>query len=302
MFSTEDLTVIIVTYRTNIDILENCIKSIDKKVKIIIVENSDDLDFKKFIETKYDNISVVLAKKNLGYGAGNNLGFRNIKTRYGLISNPDIIYEKNFFDKITSYLNDKIYFSIIGVSYIEDENNLPYGSFDNKKNNELKLKGYNSNYLKEVDWVVGCSLLLDTKNLDINDLFDEKIFLYFEEIDLCRRVKLKNGIVFNSLTLKVHHLGQRGSAATDPEYSIETEMFRNWHWMWSSFYYHKKYSNYFMALIKMSGKFFKSGVKSIFYLLFYDRKKQTMYYARFYGLLCSFIGIKSFYRVKSLFK
>ena len=45
MFSTKDLTVIIVTYRTNIDILENCIKSIDKKVKIIIVENSDDLDF-----------------------------------------------------------------------------------------------------------------------------------------------------------------------------------------------------------------------------------------------------------------
>ena len=35
--------------------------------------------------------------------------------------------------------------------------------------------------------------------------------------------------------LKIKHLGHKGSAATDPEYSIETEMFRNWHWMWSSF-------------------------------------------------------------------
>ena len=50
-----------------------------------------------------------------------------------------------------------------------------------------------------------------------------------------------NGKVFCSSKLLINHLGHKGSAATDPQYSIETEMFRNWHWMWSAFYYKKIY-------------------------------------------------------------
>jgi len=297
----QDLTIIIVTYKTNHKILADCIDSIDKEVKILIVENSNELNFKRNLEKEYKNVTVILSGKNLGYGAGNNLGFKNISTRYGLISNPDIIYHKDFFKNITNYISGKINFSIIGVSYFEDEANLPYGSFDNKKDYKLKLQDYDAYNLKEVDWVVGCSLLLDTKNLDKNDLFDENYFLYFEEIDLCRKVKSKYGNIFNSSILKVKHLGHQGSAATDPSYSIETEMFRNWHWMWSSFYYHKKHNNYFTAIIKMSGKFIKSILKFFIFTVFYDKKKQTMYFARFYGIFCSMIGLKSFYRVKSLF-
>ena len=297
-----ELTVVIVTYKTNREILDNCIDSIDPSVKILIVENSSDIEFKKEMESKFQNVSVLLANKNLGYGAGNNLGFKNIKTRYGLISNPDIIYEKDFFKNTQNYLVPKIEFSIIGISYYDDKDNLPYGAINNKKNDLLKEKKYDSNYLKEVDWVVGCSLIVDTKFVDINNMFDENIFLYFEEIDLCRRIKLEGGKIFNSCILKVKHLGHKGSAATDPDYTIETEMFRNWHWMWSSFYYHKKYGNYLTALFKMSGKFIKSLFKSLIFSILYNKKKQTMYFARFYGLFCAFIGTKSFYRVKSLFK
>ena len=142
-------------------------------------------------------------------------------------------------------------------------------------------------------------MIVDKNFVDINDLFDENIFLYFEEIDLCE-VKIKGGKVFNSSQLKLNILVTKDQA-TDPDYTIETEMFRNWHWMWSSFYYHKKYNNYLIALVKMSGKFVKSIFKYIFFQL-YIIKKQTMYLARFYGLFCSFIGRRSFYRVKSLFK
>ena len=113
-----ELTVVIVTYKTNREILDNCIDSIDPSVKILIVENSSDIEFKKEMESKFQNVSVLLANKNLGYGAGNNLGFKNIKTRYGLISNPDIIYEKDFFKKTQNYLVPKIEFSIIGILQI----------------------------------------------------------------------------------------------------------------------------------------------------------------------------------------
>ena len=302
MSKLNDLTVIIVTFRTNKEILYDCIDSIDPKVKVLIIENSDDTDFKDQLEKKYSNVSVILAKKNLGYGAGNNLGLKNIRTRYGLISNPDVVYQKEFFIKLEDYLRPDLEFSIIGPSYFDDPHHSPFGAFDNKNDTLLKEKNYDDNFLKEVDWVVGCSLLIDTNKVDLNDMFDENIFLYFEEVDLCKRIRFKNGKIFNSSILKINHLGHKGSAATDPKYSIETEMFRNWHWMWSSFYYYKKHNNYFYALFKMSGKFIKSIFKTIVFSIFYNKKKQTMYFARFYGLLCSFLGIKSFYRVKSLFK
>jgi len=302
MSNLQNLTVIIVTYRTNHDILDDCIKSIDQNVKILIIENSEDIKFKEKYENKYRSVSVILSGKNLGYGGGNNLGFEKINTRYGLISNPDVIYSSNFFQEIEKYLIPEIEFSIIGVAYDNEDNYLSYGSFYEEKSIILKNKKYGKNGLKEVDWVVGCSVLLDTNKINLSKLFDENIFLYFEEIDLCRQIKLKGGNVFTSSKLIVKHLGHKGSAATDPDYTIETEMFRNWHWMWSSFYYHKKYSNYFLAIKLMSGKFIKSFFKMIFFSIIYNKKKQTMYFARYSGLLNAFMGKKSWYRVKSLFK
>ena len=302
MSNLQNLTVIIVTYRTNHEILENCLNSIDQNVKILIIENSDDEKFKEKYEKKYNNISVILSNKNLGYGGGNNFGFNNMSTRYGLISNPDVIYSSNFFKEIEKYLIPEIKFSIIGVCYDNEDEYLSYGSFNNKENEILKNKKFEQNNLKEVDWVVGCSMLVDTENVKSSNLFDENIFLYFEEIDFCRQTKFNGGKVFSSSKLIVKHLGHKGSAATDPNYTIETEMFRNWHWMWSSFYYHKKYSNYMFALKAMMGKFLKSFFKMIIFTIIYNKKKQTMYFARFSGLLNAFLGRKSWYRVKSLFK
>ena len=235
MNNLKDLTVIIVTFKTNEDILYNCINSISKDVNIINIENSNDTSHKKKIEQKYNNVKVILSGKNLGYGGGNNLGIQKSETRYILISNPDVVYNNNFFEEVKNYLKDDLNFSIIGPSY-NDEKILSYGSFDLSKNSNE----FDKFHLKEVDWVVGCTMLLDTKKINENFYFDENFFLYFEEADLCRRIKLKGGRIYTSSKLLVDHYGHKGSAATDPKYSIETEMFRNWHWMWSSFYYKKK--------------------------------------------------------------
>ncbi len=284
MSNLQNLTLIIVTYRTNHDILDDCIKSIDQNVKILIIENSDDSNFKEKYENKFNNVSVVLSHNNLGYGGGNNFGFKNIKTRYGLISNPDVVYNSDFFKEIEKYLTPKIEFSIIGVSYDNEDNYLSYGSFDNKNNMILKETNYKENNLKEVDWVVGCSMLVDTKKITSSKLFDENIFLYFEEIDFCRQTKIKGGKVFSSSKLIVKHLGHKGSAATDPNYTIETEMFRNWHWMWSSFYYHKKYSSHLIATRIMSGKFIKSFFKMIFFTIIYNKKKTNYVFCKIFRI------------------
>ena len=96
-----NLTVVIVTFLTDKKILLNCIQSICKRTKIIIVENSKNFKNKKYFLKKFPNIEVVCTGLNLGYGKGNNYGLNRVKTDYALILNPDIICKSDFFNKVS---------------------------------------------------------------------------------------------------------------------------------------------------------------------------------------------------------
>ena len=73
-----DLTIVIVSFKSE-DILHRCIKSIDKKYPIIVVENSIDNKLKLDLEHKYQNVNCILPKENLGYGGGNNLALSTVQ-------------------------------------------------------------------------------------------------------------------------------------------------------------------------------------------------------------------------------
>ena len=79
------------------------------------------------------------------------------------------------------------------------------------------------------------------KNFFKIGFFDENFFLYLEEIDLCKRVKNKNGKIYIAPAIKIFHMGAR---SVDKIFSKQVELTRNWHWMWSLFYYNKKHSNF----------------------------------------------------------
>ena len=103
MKSLKNLTTIIVTYRTPKNILTNCIKSIHKSVKILIIENSKNFENEKYFKKKFSNLKIICAGSNLGYGKGNNLGFKLTKTNFALVLNPDVICGKNFFKNLSSF-------------------------------------------------------------------------------------------------------------------------------------------------------------------------------------------------------
>ena len=90
---------------------------------------------------------------------------------------------------------------------------------------------------------------------------------------------------------------------TDKNYKIEIEKLRNWHWMWSKFYYyHKKNYGYFNALKKTFGQIIKIFFK--IYILFYFNnsvlKAIDILMQYLIGLFNSMIGKKSWYRIKNL--
>ena len=128
-----NLTIVILTHKTNKKILYDCISSINNNANIIIVENSKSFNFEKEIKEKFKNIEIYCSGSNLGYGSGNNYGLDKTKTKYALILNPDVICDTNFFNNITKYINNNLDFSIIGISYYEGNDYDPSGFFNNKK-------------------------------------------------------------------------------------------------------------------------------------------------------------------------
>ena len=86
-----NLRVIILTYKTELDILEKSLSSIDNNIKILLIENSDKFINENQIRNNYKNVSIFCTGSNLGYGGGNNFGLNKAKTKFALILNPDII-------------------------------------------------------------------------------------------------------------------------------------------------------------------------------------------------------------------
>ena len=291
-----DLSVVIVTYKTNSNILEKCLSSIDPSVKIIIVENSSKFINEDHISNKYKNVSIFCSGENTGYGRGNNYGLQRVDTKYALILNPDIICEKNYFENIKNYLNDELDFTIIGSQYLDNDTYAPAGFFDSELN--LKDADYTQDLnLSKVDWVVGCSMLLNLKKFKSKSIFDENFFLFFEEFDLCKFLKKNGEKVYSSSKLIVNHFGFKSS--TDLTDEIDLIKLRNWHYMWSYFYYHKKNDGYFYAFKVSFGKLARSFLKTILFTITFNKKKRINYFYRFLGLLNSMIGKKSFFRINN---
>jgi GT2 family glycosyltransferase len=291
-----DLSVVIVTYKTNLNILEKSLSSIDPSVKIIIIENSHKFINEDQIANKYKNVSIFCTGSNIGYGRGNNYGLHKVDTNYALILNPDIVCEKSYFENLKIYLNNELDFSIIGSQYLDNETYTPAGFFDS--NLCLKDADYIQDLnLSKVDWVVGCSMLLNLNKFKNKLIFDENFFLFFEEFDLCKKLKREGEKVYSSSKLIVNHFGFKSS--TDLSDEIDLIKIRNWHYMWSYFYYHKKNEGYFNALKVSLIKLIRSLFKLILFTIIFNKKKRTSYCYRFLGLLNSMIGKKSSYRINS---
>ena len=82
--SGQNLSVVIVTLKSE-KIIHQCINSINQNIPIIVVEHSDNKNFKEELERKYKNLKCILSKSNLGMGAGNNIGIKAADTKYVLI-------------------------------------------------------------------------------------------------------------------------------------------------------------------------------------------------------------------------
>ena len=270
----KELTIVIVTFKSDETIM-NCLKSISKNIPVIVIENSDNKDFKKKIENIFTNVKCILAEENKGYSAANNIGLKSVKTKYALVLNPDTILDK---DAIKNFFTTKEQvkdFWLIGPA-----------------NNQIIHFDENDRNLKEVNNLKGFAIFLNLSKFN-RDYFDENFFLFFEEIDLCRRVRNNKGKIYLDKNIFIKH---DGASSVNKTNKLDLEKTRNWHWMWSTFYFQKKYKGFLLAFIIISPKLFSAFLKTLFYFIIKNNKKKEIYFCRLSGLLNSIIGKKAWYR------
>ena len=276
-----DVTIGIVTFKSE-KVIFNCLKSIKNIKKIIIFDNSNDTQLKYKISKKYPNIKFIISKKNLGFGGGNNQILKKSKSKYVFLLSPDTILKKNCEHELLKQINKIKDFSLIAP--LAKENN--YGFFKDSQ------KFTNKSFF-QVDYVKGFAMLFNLKKIRKRKLFDENIFLYLEEIDLCKRLRKKNHKIYICKSAKIVHIGAKSS-----NLGFEYDKCRNWHWMWSKVYYDRKhygviyvFKNYFFHMIL-------NFLKLIAFTLIFNRKKIIINYLRLSGILNSLIGNSSWYRPK----
>ena len=208
------------------NVIHDCISSIPKDIKIIIIDNSNDEFFKNKIEKKYNNVRCILSEKNIGMGAGNNYGLSEIDTDYGFVLNPDVVLRNDTIDEIIFASNQIDTFSVI--SPIMEEENYP-----NYKTNKLDNSINKKEKPFKVESVDGFAMLLNLSRLKKlenfkDEFFDENIFLYLENDDLCKRIIEHGESIYVVPKSKIKHLGAK---AVDEKYEYEIELSRNWHWV-----------------------------------------------------------------------
>jgi len=278
--SIKDITIVIASFKSEKKI-KNCLNSIDKHAKVLVIENSDNLIFKKNLEKEFSNVECVLAGANIGYGSANNIGLKRVKTKYALILNPDTTLHPSALENFIK-ATEKVYDFAIMAPYIQEEKD----KFD---------KHYSKNISPvEVENVKGFAMFLNISEFKEVGFFDENFFFYFEEIDLCKRLTNNGKKIYLIPEVEINH---GGGASHDQSINVEMELSRNWHWMWSTFNYHKKYKGFYISFFIILPKMSSAIIKVLVYTLMFNKKKK-IYYKRLSGLINAIMGKSSWYRPK----
>lgn len=278
----DNITIVLVSFFSKHHIIRLCKKL--HKYKVIIVENSNDLSLKKILKKK--NIKIFFPSKNLGYGCGNNYAIAKSKTKKVLILNPDVNISQKSIEHLIKESNKIKNYGILFPRLNSLESNKMF-EVEKRKIIEINYKFVGKNI------VSGCGMLINIEKLKKIGFFDKKIFLYKEETDLIKRC---NDSSIKCYTLKNSKISHFGSQSHNNKISLEAELFRNWHWMWSNFYFYKKHFGFNYALIKFSKKLISSFLKKEIFFLF-KNTKYKIYQARFNGLWNSIKNNPSNYRM-----
>tara|TARA_B110000483_G_C18116573_1_gene511893 strand:- start:517 stop:1338 length:822 start_codon:yes stop_codon:yes gene_type:complete len=268
-----NITIAFVVFKPKISLLETLILKFYDKYPIIILNNSEE-QLDSFLYD-YKNVKIIDLKKNIGNGAGINYCLKICNTNIVIYMDIDVEFNNKNFTKLLKYSKKINNFGVL---------------VPNSK------KGVKSKITKRWD-VEGAILLFNKKNLQ-NMRFDEKFFLYFEENDLFFNcLKNKINVIFLP---KVTYVHRRATSVDEKKLQKPNKLkqLREWHYMWSYYYFYKKNFGVLFSLKKSFKLFFNDCLMFFFYLITLNYNSMFLRYSRISGLLTSIMNLKAIKRLK----
>ncbi|MDG1715025.1 glycosyltransferase family 2 protein [Lacinutrix sp.] len=240
-----ELSIIIVNYYSE-ELVNQCVQSIIEfsaldEIQIIIVDNGSNSSILSNFKDKA--IKIVKNRKNEGFGAACNLGVEASKSEYLLFLNPDTKVFKNSLSKAISVIKEKPEITVLGCKQI-DENKITHRScaryltVNRYINKLLKLNILFPNVFKGVhmsDWdhesskyvdhVIGAFYLIRRKDFLESNGFSKDYFVYYEDLDLSKRIVDNGGKIYYDSTIEIFHQGGGASESVKAErlfYSLDS--------------------------------------------------------------------------------
>lgn len=229
------VSVIIVNYK-GFDLTSQCVKSLrvhSPQTEIIIVDNASRDRSVERLRELFPDITIVEMNGNNGFGSANNAGAVAASGSHLFFLNNDTIVHSDSPQHLSSVLQREQKAAVVGprLSYEDGSFQLSFG-FDPSPFNEWKTKRMQKGLFRRdakltdkmqsryasvtpVDWVTGAALMIRREVFESIGGFDEAYFMYFEDADLCQRVRKKGWDVLYDPAATIMHYGGGSVASND---------------------------------------------------------------------------------------
>ena len=204
MLNINELTIQIVLYEETKEIVFKNLENL-KNFKVLILDNSSNKKLKQQILNKFDIKEYIILNKNLGYSKGHNYLSKKVDTKYILILNADCcIDENNIKNLLQSYQKYKDC-GVISPTTFDNK-------FDHTYNGDLFFENKNHGEITEISGdtcfqtIIGAAMLLEKNFFYDIGKFNENMFLFFSDYDLCKKIRKSNKSVIQSRSAEALHV------------------------------------------------------------------------------------------------
>lgn len=221
MNASPHISLIFVNYRSS-QLLFNALTSLfsfeqESDLFEVIVVNNDISESQELQELKrIFPFLLIESGENIGFGRGNNLGAERARGKILGFINPDVLWVGPLLHKMTRFFNEKPAIGVLGMALLsEDKSPEPWSagpepSLANLFRNNLfhsKYAAWKEPGLSFPDWVSGGALYIRTELFSAIGGFDERFFLYFEDVDLCTEARKRGFSIARHASFPLIHLG-----------------------------------------------------------------------------------------------
>jgi len=223
------ISISIVTYN-NSKVIKKCINSIfnvtnNIDFEIIVVDNNSSDSTASIIEKDFKKVRLIKNNRNIGFGAAHNIAINVGRGKYHLVLNPDIIFVENSLKKLINFMDENYNIGLISPKILLSNGSIQYlcrrlpslfgfiiirfmpkfiRRFFQARIDYYEMRETGYNKIMDVLFLTGAFMLIRSSVLDKVGGFDENFFMYFEDIDLCRRIQKISRTVFYPYTSVIH--------------------------------------------------------------------------------------------------